>query len=118
MSRDVVIHWEAGRKPNRGEIRRVCEDFFGGTLDDLRWSQDRFYIQLWGEASDPLRRIKDARPRPPYEPRDIEVWPSPDSMCDSDCLYVMTRRADPLTNALADELARIFVRHWGGRIFE
>lgn len=53
-------------------------------------------------------------PSAPFEPK----RPRPDDLDTPDCLYVMTRMADPLTNVLADELARIFARHWGGRIFE
>lgn len=115
MALDRFVYWESER-PTQEEVGQVCEDYVKG-LGAVEWNdpQSRFYIHLTGAYSCPQDRAKGGRfarpaPEPGFEGRYIEVW------IGEDCLDIMTRHQDDVTNAIAEGLAKFFARFWKGRL--
>lgn len=111
MAYDRFVNW-TDKRPTRKEVQHVLEDYFAEAATKIAWSKDRFFIDLVGTHTNPLRRMKDAHesarldPEPGHEGRLIEVWLSKTS------LDVMTRHGDEFTNRVADGLAKLFARFW------
>lgn len=119
MSTDHIVCFNGVPVPARNDVCKLLEDFVGagGTV---RWvdEQNRFYVDLVGTYSDPLRRLDDhfamihnelskeydGSPRPRW----IEVW------FGDDCIDVMTRQADDFTHWLAHGIAWKIGRFWNG----
>jgi len=119
VASDRFVNWTT-RKPTREEVQLVIEDYLGEMASEIRWERDRFFVTLVGKHSHPLRRIEGAspiltrEPDPGWEGRYMEIWPDPDG----NCLDVMTRQQDELTNRIADGLAQLFARFWEGKLDE
>lgn len=120
MSLDRVIRWKS-RKPSKSEILCVLEDYSKGLAIKLDWEGGRWNILLPGTYSHPMRRmtgITEARKTSIEETtkdkreRWLEIFPH------KDCLYVMTRDADPITNAIAQGLAEFFALFFKGSLGE
>lgn len=110
MARDVVIRWQ-GQGPTQEQLTCVVEDFFAGIATKTAWDADRFFVTLPGPTHGAFSRLPDLEViRMPSDERWIEVWPS------DDCLYVMTRMMDEVTNVLADGFAELLARVWDGHI--
>lgn len=116
MASDWFVYWKE-RKPTRKEVQIVLEDFFTGVATKIEWDQDRFFIDLVGKPRSPFYRLSEAAKRSDdaffheeegFDVRCLEVW------LGADCLDIMTRHQDELTNTLATGLARAFARFWGG----
>ena len=118
MSTDRTIRC-TGKKPSRGEVKKLLHDFFNGAHDGIKWDRDRFFVRLPGKARDALAGVdatvgmrescrEGAGAVLPSE-RWIEVWVNPvDGSFD-----VITRMADDYTCALADGITAIIARYWG-----
>lgn len=122
MPTDRFVYWKTEERPTLDQVREVCEDFVG-EVGNVRWEPKiaRIIIALPGLCSEPLRRsgrITDAAAhrfddkRQPFK-RWIEVFVHDDPDHEVD---VITRHADPFTDALADRLAEEFVRGWDGTV--
>lgn len=117
MALDRTIYWSvwtpSSRRPTLRALRLVCEDYVRGMGARVMFEGDRFYIALPGTQCHPLRRVADP---PPYEEpereRWIEVWKG--RVGDRVIVDVMTRMADPVTNAIAEGLAGVIARWWRG----
>ena len=122
MALDYVIRWTQGPAP-KDEVRLVLEDYLAGTGSKVRWDVDRFFADLPGKRTYSLRRLDWLPPTKKrelelerenleVEPRWFEVWPDPEGKC----LYVMTRMADELTNAIALGFSELAARVWRGKL--
>lgn len=115
MALDRNITWPAdsANLPTVADIGKVCEDFTLGIATRVSWDGGRWFIDLPGTCTHPLRRITTP---PPYEEPDrnrwIEVWMG---IVDGRVIVdVMTRQHDAVTNAIADGLAEVIARWWQG----
>lgn len=123
MACDRFIDWKKNEKrPSREEIEVVIQDYFGPVATEVRWKDERFYITLLGKQSHPFEHVdpdhpvarttlhyrKLAEEGKASAERWIEVWMGPDSM------DVITRMADPFTNACAKDLAWHIAGQWNG----
>lgn len=119
MPCDRFVWWDGKKqkRPTRTNVGIVCEDYLKG-LGTVTWSNEgrRFMCLLHGPISHPLNRIKGAfavpEPGEGFDQRYIEVIPS------GNCIDVLTRQQDEITNAIADGLSKIFARFWQGRLEE
>lgn len=119
MALDRWVWWskkkDAPKLPSREDVWAICEDFTKG-LADVRWDAQtaRLYIDLHGEWSDPAARIlyiiKGAHPGEDFKMRWIEVCLSDTS------LNIITRMQDPVTEAIADGLAKYFALKWQAKL--
>ena len=115
MAFDRFVNWGSER-PSREDVGQVCEDFVKG-LGSVEWNgpQSRYYIHLAGTYSSPQTRAKGglyAKPLPEagFVDRYIEVW------IGEDCIDIMTRHQDDVTNTIAEGLAKVFARFWKGSL--
>jgi len=108
MSADRFVYWDPkGKRPSRDLLGHIIEDYFGAAARDIVWNDDRFFIHLPGETSNPLRRVPNALEYPNSRPtRWIEVWP------DGKCCDIITRQADEYTSAVADGLQALLLRFY------
>jgi hypothetical protein len=118
MSRDVIVRWDKER-PSHEELKTVLEDYLGALAESVVRTQDRICATLLGPLSFAFQRIGPATEamRKVWkeevdcaEPRMVEVWVS------KNCMYVMTRRTDHVTNVIADGFAALCARSWNGRL--
>ena len=111
MAQDRIIRWPSPLDaPPNAALGVLCEDYTRGLAPPPRWGSGRWNVTLPGEIRSALHTL-DARRVGLYEPgraRCIEVWRSDESV------YVMTRSADEVTNAVAEGLAALIARHWHG----
>ncbi len=115
MSLDRFIYWQ-DKKPTDEQLLHVVEDFMGGVgeIDD-NYQKDGhpwWIVLLPGSPSHPLSRIYPEMMQyqpPPGVDRCLEVCVA------DDCVDIITRQADDFTNALAEGLAEVMCRAWGGR---
>lgn len=118
VASDRIIYWKNKKKPTRKEVQRVIEDYFSDVLTKCEWSQDRFFLNLVGQNTHPLRRMPGTTdivrlaPEPGWEGRHIEV------VIGQGNLDVLTRRQDEFTMRAADGLAAVFARFWEGTLEE
>lgn len=115
MACDRFVYWKKERRPKREELRLMLEDFFAGLTTSIVWEKDRFFINILGAPSSPFKRFPGvpehvAKGDPDITERWIEVWPS------NDCLDVMTRQMDEVTNVLAEGFAKLAARYWDGEL--
>lgn len=123
MSFDRIIDFEQADKaaPGRDELGAVIEDYLGRAARRVYWDRDRWFAVLIGLKSWPLRRAyaryskvltTSARAHEiEAEPeRWIEVW------ADKHTVDVLTRRQDEFTMAVADGLAALIARYYGGKL--
>jgi hypothetical protein len=98
-------------------------DYVRGLSELVYWEKDRWFVDLPGSPSFAFQRVGPSTPtqRAAWlelahesngapRPRWIEVWPS------KVCCYVMTREMDHITNVIADGLAKLLARAFGGTI--
>lgn len=113
MPTDRIIRWAApSLAPTLADLGGLCEDYTRGIAPPPYWAGGRWNVTLPGEIRSALHNL-DARRAGLYEPgraRCIEVWRSNDG----ESVYVITRSADEVTSAVADGLAALVARHWGG----
>ena len=117
MPQDRVIHWPASTRvadvPTNVVLGPLCRDYTRGIATSVRWHRGRTIIRLPGECTAALRRVgRPARMFERGEPRTIEV--SMGGADDGFRVYVTTRMADDITNAIAEGLAAIIAQHWRG----
>ncbi len=121
MSLDTFVHWDE-KVPTREQLQAVLEDYVAG-IGSVRWDEDRFFVDLPGVPSFPFKRMDDI---PNYmklawegrakehdgSPRTrwFEVW------IDKDCIDIMTREMDEVTNNIARGFAELCARFWSGKI--
>jgi hypothetical protein len=120
MSRDVVVHWTSPHPiPQRDQLERFIEDYVRGVATQVYWDKDRFFIDLPGglsfactrEPPDYPKFARDSYHHANGDPRWIEVWSN-----NEDAIYVMTRRQDDITNAIADGFGHHLARAFRGRV--
>lgn len=115
MASDLFCRWAEGRVPSAQDVYALLRDYLGdlGALKrerkgDLIW----FVVYLPGKPSNPFRALDPAlsvHRAPARAERGFEVVYS------AECLDVITRQADHLTNAVAEAFARLACRYWGAR---
>lgn len=111
MPSDREIYFNNGAHPSFGDVVTYIEDFIGDA-EAVRWDEksSRFYVELPGPCSDPLRRLRqrdgifDVGQR-----RQIEVW------LDEQSIDVMVRHGDPFTSGVAARLASDMASWFGGK---
>ena len=125
MSRDLVIRWSHGptvplheqsRLPSNVALGTLCRDYTRGLAVSVRWRKGRWWIRLPGETRTALYRLAE-KPRPlDADKRLIEVMSFGEGpvMAPGFAVYVTTRCADEVTNAVADGLAALIAQHWSG----
>ena len=125
MSRDLVIRWphgptvplhEQSRLPSNVALGTLCRDYTRGLAVSVRWRKGRWWIRLPGETRTALYRLAE-KPRPlDADKRLIEVMSFGEGpvMAPGFAVYVTTRCADEVTNAVADGLAALIAQHWRG----
>lgn len=97
--------------PTVAELQWLLEDFFAGAAESIHWGGDRFFVNLGGQCSDPLRRLGRDRYAPEPFLRWLEVWCSRE---DPKTISVITRHGDEYVSALADGIARLLALRWNG----
>lgn len=108
MALDRIIRWSPpARAPSTDDLATVARAYTKGLVTSVEWQGGRWYITLPGEAHSAIGRdfLHD-----PGQARWIEVWRSDGG----EEVYVMTRHADEVTNAVAEGLAALVARHWRG----
>jgi hypothetical protein len=117
MACDRFVYWNE-KKPTQEQVQLVLEDYVRDLATEVKWDQGRFYVVLPGMGSNPLARVSDwplmadmAKEQRETE-RWIEVW------LGDDCLDVITRHADEITNNIASGFAKLCARYWKGRLEE
>lgn len=113
MALDRFIYWQDKSKtPNIEELHPVLEDFFNGA-GEVTWVSDRLIIDLLGASCFPHRIFLDGHMVNPVEaPRNerfIEVFVGEDNV------DVITREADPYTNAIAVGIVKMISVLWQGK---
>ena len=110
MALDRIIRWASPLDaPPNAALGALCEDYTRGLAPPPRWGAGRWNVTLPGEVRSALHNLGNRAGL--YEPgraRCIEVWR------DDESVYVMTRSADEITNAVAEGLAALIARHWQG----
>jgi len=103
--------------PGKDEVRAVLDEYLRGILaEPLEWGGGRWYATLLGEPTNPASKCHVDRGLhvPPNEAlpeeRRIEVFIGEDN------IDVITRRADELTNGIAQRLAEMLSRFYDGRL--
>lgn len=112
MALDRTITWARNKGPAKEDVGKVVEDYACG-LGEARWDGDRWYIDLPGHNSSALRRVAE-KCLWSTGSRWIEVWIDQSADRDRECVDVMTRQHDEITNAIAEGLAKVIARFWGG----
>jgi hypothetical protein len=122
MATDRNIHWTApsglntgeqwARLPARSDLGRLCRDYTRGLAVSVRWHRDRYIVTLPGESRSALHRIAGKRNYERGRRRCVEVWAG--VVGDRYVVDVMTRSADEITSAVAEGLAALVARQWGG----
>mgnify|MGYP001566013431 CR=1 FL=1 len=85
------------------------EDFIG-SQSAVQWQDDRYFVAIHGPPSDALRRVAKRNVVGLYTPdRWIEVW------FGKGTIYVITRRQDQFTSAIAEGIAAGIAGFWKGR---
>jgi len=102
MARDLFISLPV--LPEKSLLESVIQSFFG-EAGEVEWSEDRWIVSLPGEPSWPYAALlpevgKDYGPE-----RWLEVFYG-------NPINVITRLADPYTNALAKGLAECITLYW------
>jgi hypothetical protein len=112
MARDHIVYLPSDKGPTKGQLGRLIKDYLGGIMTSLRWGGQRWTAVLVGPKSWMYRRSFD--PSCKYQrleaaahesegwyqqERWIEVW------LGDDCIDVITRQQDELTNDIASRLA-------------
>lgn len=111
MAQDRFVRWRR-EKPTIAKIQPVLEDYLG---KDCVVTRDgaRLTAVLPGKPSSPFRRLPGydniAATQEQREERFLEVF------VDGKYADVITRQADPLTNAVADGFAALIQRVWNGK---
>jgi hypothetical protein len=122
MARDRFVRWPDGKRPQNDVIQKALEDYVRG-LAEVEWVKDRWYVTLPGAPSWSFQRVgpAEAYQRAGWlelakesngSPRNrwIEVWPG------DDCIDVMTRLMDDITNIIADGFATLMGRGFNGQV--
>lgn len=118
MALDRFVNFGADSAPRRrDDIEALLVDYFDAAATSVSWERDRFFVHLVGKTSPALARQHDVPDwyryvEPERATRWIEVW------LGEDCIDVMTRNQDELTNDLAAGLARLIARFWRGKLEE
>lgn len=109
MALDRFIYWQ-DTKPSRDEVTTALSRFMGklGTTEE---KDDRIYVLIPGEPDHPFTdRYRDEERINPRGGRWIEV------VFGEDCIDVLTRDQDPLTNAIAESFATSCAKWWRARL--
>lgn len=125
MGADRFVYWQDGKRPTHQEIRHVVEDYLGEMAVEyeeepemVRRLPHPIFVTLVGKHSHPLKRVREAMAipgvvmdqEPGWEGRYLEVWIHQDSV------NIETRMQDEITMRIADGLAQVFARFWGGKL--
>lgn len=117
MALDRFIYWNTDERPTQLDIQHICEDFLNG-IGLVTWHKDRFICDITGPAQTCFNRVRPMWKRDvglhPDKLRVIEVWQNNDP--GEECVDVITRGADELTNSIAAGLAGVIAQAWDGRI--
>lgn len=107
MATDRIIHWPPpAQAPTKADLGALCHNYSAGLAVSVEWQGGRWYITLPGEAHSAIPGREFLHER--GQGRWIEVWR------DDESVYVMTRSADEITSAVAEGLAALVARQWGG----
>lgn len=122
MARDRFVQWGDSR-PSREDILSVLGDYVRGLASDIEWQGDRYFVNFPGRLSFPFQRTGPATEalRAAWQEQSstdsedginrwFEVW------LGDDCIDVITRGMDEITNVLADGFAKVCARGWNGKL--
>lgn len=118
MAADRFVYFHRD-KPTRDNVEHVLEDFVSDA-GCVRWSAERFYVDLPGKHRWALRRIfpESVRARAEQEQendgRQLEVYLHTDDDGAIVSIDVMTRLQDQFVNAIADGIVTSFVHAFAG----
>lgn len=108
MSSDLFVYWH--RRPARGELRKVLEDYLGSAAE-ITWSAGRLFASFSSPSSYPLRRVSRHRSLVHRrEERWFEVFEH------DNAVDVITREQDDFVQAVAAGFAQVCVHWLGGRL--
>lgn len=115
MAQDRFVYFTQDSTPSIEEVRLVLTNFLGGA-GEVTYSVDRFFVSLPGKPTLPFKGLPGVTIPPIYYPEErwIEVWYGDDPRRGI-ILDIMTRHGDEFTDALADQIAKMFARYWKGR---
>ena len=115
MAADWFVYFD--KVPPREDIGKALEDYLGAFAQRVYWDKDRWFAKLVGTKTWPFKRLEgpdhpmfEFHKAEETEERWIEVWLS------KDCVDVMTRRADWVTNTLAEGFAKLMAQYWSGTV--
>lgn len=106
MAQDRFVYFT--KVPSREDVGKALGDYLGG-VGKVEWRVDRFFVDLPGRGSHPAKRLTEVPEGLFRDERWIEVW------IGDDCIDVMTRQQDELTNVVAAGFSAFATRFWGGR---
>jgi len=121
MASDRFIYFDAER-PTNEQVGWVIEDYFGKAAVSIEWSErtSRWEVLLPGNKSVACRRVApetvwaQCANELSTEERFIEVFFTERGADEQ--LSVTTRLADEYTDTVADGLATLLARYWGGKV--
>lgn len=106
MGLDRFVHWKK-HVPSKNDIEKILNNFFHAIHKKIWWSKDRFIVELPGDPTYIFNGVSDEREDLKLDKvykegssRFLEIWIA------EDCIDIITRSGDELTNSLANELAR------------
>jgi hypothetical protein len=115
MSRDRFIWFDRDGHPGTLPVGTLIEDYLGAVAESVEWKNDRWEALLPGRTSHPLKRLEPHWSRvAAFSEENRERWI--EVVISDTCIDVLTRQQDEATNAIADGLARLIARHWGGAL--
>lgn len=121
MARDVFVYFKKGKKPSRAELQTVLEDYTAGLAREVRWQSDRFIVTLPGTVRNPLVRVLPKN-TPHARAAQAEVSEATERWFEvwigTDCVDIITRMMDEVTNSIAYGFAKLCARWWSGEIEE
>lgn len=116
MAADWFIDFNKGKVPPKEDLGKALEDYLGAFATNVRWDTDRWFATLVGTKTWPFRRLEPedsigarSAKAEESEERWIEVW------LDHECVDVMTRHGDWVTNTLAGGFADLVAQYWQGK---
>lgn len=123
MARDIFVRW-GDEVPTREDLQACLEDYVAG-LAMVEASGDRFLVHFPGAYSFPFARVGPATEGAREHARSLAVESdgSPRSrwfeVClHDDCIDVVTRTQDEVTNNIAKGFAELCARGWVAKIEE
>lgn len=124
MARDIFVYWR-GKAPSQEIVKQVLLDYTKGLAVSVEPSagEPRLYVKLPGQPSWPFQTVGPAtdaqRAAWPELAREADGAPRPrffEVYMDEAALDVITRSADPITDAIARDFAQRMATAFDGTL--